>query len=191
MAIAQGIVQMQHSKSTGHGRIELVIGDIVNQQVDAIVNAANESLLGGGGVDGAIHRAAGPELIEACRQIPVAPDGRRCPTGEARTTPAFGLSADWVIHAVGPVYDEENSQESCRLLQAAYQASLTEARDHGCRRVAFPAISTGAYRFPLPPAAQIALSVAEDSLQCFGLPEQIVFVLFSQSDWDFFQAALK
>ena len=125
-------------------------------------------------MDGAIHRAAGPELLEACRQLPVDPDGRRCPTGEARTTPGFSLAADWVIHAVGPVYDENDHQESCRLLQAAYQASLAEARDRGCRRIAFPAISTGAYQFPLPPAARIAISVAEDSLQRFCSPEQVL-----------------
>ena len=113
------------------------------------------------------------------------------------TTPAasdcddgFGLAADWVIHTVGPVYDENDHQESCRLLQAAYQASLAEARDRGCRRIAFPAISTGAYQFPLPPAARIAISVAEDSLQRFCSPEQVLFVLFSQPDWDFFQTAL-
>ena len=190
LPLPRGILQMQHSKSTGHGTIQLVLGDIVDQQVDAIVNAANASLLGGGGVDGAIHRAAGPELLDACRQLAVDPDGRRCPTGEARTTPGFGLAAEWVIHAVGPVYDENDHQESCRLLQGAYQASLAEARDRGCQRIAFPAISTGAYQFPLLPAARIAISVAEDSLQHFCWPEQILFVLFSQSDWDFFQAAL-
>ena len=181
---------MQVSQATGNGSIELLLGDIVDQQVDAIVNAANTFLLGGGGVDGAIHEAAGPELLEACRKMPLDPQGQRCPTGEARTTPAFGLAADWVIHAVGPIYDENDHQGSCRQLQAAYEASLAEAGERGCRSIAFPAISTGAFQFPLESAAGVAISAARDFLDHSCRPERICFVLFNQLHWDIFQAAL-
>src|SRR5690348_15507490 len=122
--------------------------DITRLAVDAIVNAANERMLGGGGVDGAIHRAAGPRLLEACRAVPEIRPGVRCPTGEARITPAFDLPARHVIHTVGPVWSGGNSNED-ELLANCYRNSLALMLQHRLRSIAFPAISTGVYRFPL------------------------------------------
>jgi O-acetyl-ADP-ribose deacetylase (regulator of RNase III) len=131
-------------------RIEVIQADITTLPVDAIVNAANSSLLGGGGVDGAIHRAAGPRLLEATRQI------GGCPTGEARITPGFDLPAKWVIHAVGPVWQGGHAGED-DLLAGCYRESLKLASSVGARTIAFPAISTGAYGFPMERAARIAI----------------------------------
>jgi O-acetyl-ADP-ribose deacetylase (regulator of RNase III) len=134
-------------------------GDITKLPVDAIVNAANERMLGGGGVDGAIHRAAGPELLEACRAIELVEHGVRCPTGEARITPGFALPAAWVIHTVGPVY---RGPQSATLLSAAYRSALAIAGDKQLSSVAFPAISCGVYGYPLNDAAALALAACRD-----------------------------
>jgi O-acetyl-ADP-ribose deacetylase (regulator of RNase III) len=131
-----------------------VQGDITKISVDAIVNAANSSLLGGGGVDGAIHRAAGVELLTACEKL------RGCPAGDAKATPAFRLPAKWVFHAVGPVWHEGARGED-ELLAGCYARCMELARQHGVRSIAFPAISTGVYRFPLERAARIAVRTGE------------------------------
>ena len=135
--------------------IEIVEGDITRAEVDAIVNAANPKMLGGGGVDGAIHKAAGHRLLEECRKIkPV--NGIRCPFGSARITPPGNLRAKYVIHAVGPIYRKDSDSEA--VLKNTYQSIFTLASEHGCRSIAIPAISCGAYGFPVEQAAKIAIS---------------------------------
>ena len=136
--------------------ITTIQGDITTLAVDAIVNAANQQMLGGGGVDGAIHRAAGPELYEACLKVPEVRPGVRCPTGEARITPGFKLPAKFVIHTVGPVYYDGLHGEPEKLA-ACYRNSLALAEANGCRSIAFPCISTGVYGYPLEEAAKIAV----------------------------------
>ena len=167
----------------GSSRLELVEGDITKQEVDAIVNAANSSLLGGGGVDGAIHRAAGPELLEECRKI------GGCPTGEARITGAGRLPARYVIHAVGPVYRGGGHGEA-ELLASAYRHSLDLASTHGARSVAFPAISTGAYGYPMAEAARIALTTIRDYLIDHPEIEEVRMVLFGQPAFHTFARVL-
>jgi O-acetyl-ADP-ribose deacetylase (regulator of RNase III) len=137
-------------------RLEVITGDITRVEVDAIVNAANERMLGGGGVDGAIHAAAGSALLEACRAVPEVTPGVRCPTGEARLTPAFKLPARYVIHTVGPVWKGGGRGEP-ELLAACYRNSLRLAHEHGAESIAFPAISTGIYGYPLEAASDIAV----------------------------------
>jgi len=154
-------------------RIEIVEGDITQQKVDAIVNAANTSLLGGGGVDGAIHRAAGPELLEECRTL------GGCPTGEAKIAKGYNLPAKWVIHTVGPVWSGGGSNEDA-LLANCYRNSLKVAVENGIKTIAFPSISTGAYRFPLERATRIAVKEAMDFLEQEPSIEKVVFVCFGE-----------
>ncbi len=143
--------------------IKIVQGDITTLAVDAIVNAANQVMLGGGGVDGAIHRAAGPELYEACLKVPEVRPGVRCPTGEARITPGFKLPAKFVIHTVGPVYRDGLHGEPEKLA-ACYRNSLALAAENGCKSIAFPCISTGIYGYPIEDAAKIAVREVRDYL---------------------------
>ena len=158
-------------------RIAILQGDITKQQVDAIVNAANSSLLGGGGVDGAIHRAAGPELLEECRKL------GGCPTGEARITRGYRLPAKWVIHTVGPVWHSGNRGEP-ELLARCYRNSLALAVQHGVKTIAFPSISTGAYRYPIAAACRIALTETMNFLRTDTTLEKVIFVCFSSSDYE-------
>jgi O-acetyl-ADP-ribose deacetylase (regulator of RNase III) len=153
---------------------EAIQADITSLAVDAIVNAANESLLGGGGVDGAIHRAAGPALLAACRGLPPVRPGVRCPTGEARITPGFELPARWIIHTVGPVWHGGNHDEP-RLLAACYRSALALAAGHGIGRIAFPAISCGVYGYPAAAAVAIAVAAAQRWQVGGAEPRAIVF----------------
>ena len=165
--------------------ISVVRGDLTQQDVDAVVNAANERMLGGGGVDGAIHRAAGPELLEACRAVPEVSPGVRCPTGEARITPGFRLKARYVIHTVGPVYAGRSSD--AERLASAFRSSLQLAVENSLQTLAFPAISCGVYGYPADEAAVVAASVVSE--QDWDLVE-IRFVLFSDSVYDAFDSAM-
>lgn len=166
--------------------LELCQGDITLQEVDALVNAANSGLAGGGGVDGAIHRRGGPEIM---RQTGARyPQG--CPTGSAVITGAGDLSAQYVIHAVGPVWRDGNHDEP-RLLAGAYRRCLELAAEHGCRSVALPALSTGAYGYPLDLASGVALATAGEFLQEHALPELVRFVLFDAAALGAFEAALR
>jgi O-acetyl-ADP-ribose deacetylase (regulator of RNase III) len=168
-------------------RLELVRGDITTQQVDAIVNAANSSLLGGGGVDGAIHRAGGPQVLEECRAIRSARGP--LPTGEAVITSGGRLPARHVIHTVGPVWQGGQSGEP-ELLAACYRNSLALALRHGCPRVAFPSISTGVYGYPVEDAAPVALAAVREVLDRESALELVRFVLFSEADLRVYQQAL-
>jgi len=155
----------------GAPQIQILQGDITRQNVDAIVNAANSSLLGGGGVDGAIHRAAGPQLLEECRTL------GGCPTGEARVTRGYRLPARWVIHTVGPVWRDGRHDEE-RLLAECYRNCLGLAVRQSMRSIAFPAISTGVYGFPMPRACRIALRETTAFLATPGTLASVVFVCF-------------
>ena len=158
-------------------QIDVIRGDITTLDVGAIVNAANETLLGGGGVDGAIHRAAGPELLDACRQIPEVRPGVRCPTGEARITPGFQLPAEHVIHTVGPVWRGGGHGEP-ELLISCYRESLGLAERHGIISVAFPAISCGVYGYPIEAAAEIAVREVSEAVEASDVVERVLLVGF-------------
>jgi O-acetyl-ADP-ribose deacetylase (regulator of RNase III) len=179
------------SRSFGGSRIELVLGDIVAQEADAIVNAANTRLSGGGGVDGAIHRAAGKALKEECARLPADDEGRRCPTGEVRVTGAGRLRARHVIHAVGPFYNDRYADKAERQLRQVHENILAAAAQHSCRTIAVPAISTGAYRFPIDRAAAIAVETVAEELKKTKAPKVVRFVLFSRAHFEAFRPALE
>ena len=164
-------------------RIAVVEGDITQQRVDAIVNAANSTLLGGGGVDGAIHRAAGPELLAECRTL------GGCPTGQAKITRGYKLPAKWVIHTVGPVWHGGNHGED-ELLADCYRSCFALVEEHGIKTVAFPSISTGAYGFPMDRAARIAVLEAKDFLARNQSVEQVVLVCFGASALEIYREAM-
>jgi O-acetyl-ADP-ribose deacetylase (regulator of RNase III) len=164
--------------------IELIQADITKLPVDAIVNAANNSLMGGGGVDGAIHRAAGPLLKEACRLL------KGCATGQSKITPGFDLPATYVIHTVGPVWNNGTQNEES-LLASCYRTSLELALAHGIKTLAFPSISTGAYRFSFNKAARIAHSIISDFQARHTAIEKVYLVCFGEKDLEQYQHAIK
>jgi O-acetyl-ADP-ribose deacetylase (regulator of RNase III) len=170
----------------GEARIELLVGDITRQDVDAIVNAANERLAGGGGVDGAIHRAAGPALMRETSRL--YPDG--CPTGHAVATSGGNLAARHVFHAIGPVWRGGRRGEP-ELLAGCYRRCLELAIEHDCESIAFPAISTGVYGYPMDLAAQTALAAARDFLAARGRPSLVRFVLFSEGAYGAFARTIE
>jgi O-acetyl-ADP-ribose deacetylase (regulator of RNase III) len=164
--------------------LEVVLGDITGQKVDAIVNAANTSLLGGGGVDRAIHRAAGRELLDECRTL------GGCPTGEARITKGYRLSAKYVIHTVGPVWRGGEKGED-DLLRSCYSNALKLADANGVRTIAFPAISTGAYGFPTNRASKIAVASVREYMKTAQNVEKVIFVCFTPSDYALYRSEIE
>lgn len=165
------------------GTMKIAVADLTTLAVDAIVNAANTSLRGGGGVDGAIHRAAGPELLEACREL------NGCATGDAKITPGFRLPAKWVVHTPGPVWRGGNHGEPERLA-SCYRRSLALAAEKGVKTIAFPCISTGIYGFPAEKAAQIAVSAVREALEGLSEPMDVIFCCFSVENADIYHKLL-
>lgn len=172
------------------GRIDIIRADITTLDVDAIVNAANQRLLGGGGVDGAIHRRAGPGLLEECRAIPEVRPGVRCPTGEARITRGHGLRARHVIHTVGPVWSGGDADED-DLLAACYRSSLSLAAAHGLLSIAFPAISTGVYGFPADRAAAVAVREMRGASARHRVIERIVACCFDEEAVEIYRGLIE
>lgn len=164
-------------------RIKLIKGDITKIKVEAIVNAANRSLLGGGGVDGAIHRAAGPQLLEECKTL------NGCKTGEAKITKGYLLPAKFIIHTVGPVWNGGNNNEK-ELLANCYKNSLQLANENNCKSVAFPNISTGVYRFPKELAAEIAIRKVQSFLEKKSCPKEIIFTIFDEENYNLYSRIL-
>jgi O-acetyl-ADP-ribose deacetylase (regulator of RNase III) len=171
-------------------QLEAIEADITTLEVDAIVNAANERMLGGGGVDGAIHRAAGPRLLEACRALPELRPGVRCPTGAARLTEAFDLPAKYVIHTVGPVWHGGRSGEE-ELLASCYRSSLKLAAENNVKGIAFPAISTGVYGYPLDRATEIAVREVRGFLERDAAIRKVIFACFGRAALEMYQRTLQ
>ncbi len=167
----------------GRGDVRLVIGDITSLNTDAIVNAANSSLMGGGGVDGAIHRRGGPKILEECKKIRATEWPQGLPSGKAVITSAGNLKARYVIHTVGPIWSGGNCGEN-EILSKAYQNSLKLAVSKGLKTIAFPSISTGAYRYPIEIASQIALKTVKDFLEKENQLDEVTFVLFSENAFE-------
>ena len=164
-------------------KIHLIKADITKLEVDVIVNAANRTLLGGGGVDGAIHRAAGKELLEACRTL------NGCETGSAKITKGYNLPAKFIIHTVGPVWHGGNNNEDV-LLKSCYNTSLNLASENNCKSIAFPNVSTGVYRFPKERAATIAINAVNDFLKEHNLPQEVYFVCFDEENYNIYKKIL-
>jgi O-acetyl-ADP-ribose deacetylase (regulator of RNase III) len=173
-------------KTIGKTKLNLIQGDITLQETEAIVNAANTSLLGGGGVDGAIHRAGGPKILEECKVIRAKQES--CPTGEAVITSGGNMATKYVIHTVGPVWSGGNRNEG-QLLRNAYYNSLNLAKENGIKSISFPSISTGVYRFPIDKAARIALTTVKEFIQEYNFVE-VRFVLFSEKDLQVYEKKL-
>ncbi len=164
-------------------KIEVILGDITKVKVDGIVNAANRSLLGGGGVDGAIHRAAGPGLLDECKRL------NGCETGDAKITKGYNLDAKYVIHTVGPVWYGGANDEH-QLLASCYQNSLKLAKEHKLKSVAFPGISTGVYGFPKDQAALIAVTETKRFMEKNSYPEKVSFIAFDEENYELYQSLL-
>lgn len=182
--------QERYEFQIGRAKILLVQGDITEMETDAIVNTANPSLMGGGGVDGAIHRKGGPKILEECKRIRATEWPNGLPTGKAVITTGGNLKAKYVIHTVGPVWHGGKSGEA-ELLAEAYQNSLKLAASKGLKTIAFPSISTGAYGYPIEKACRIALSTVKEFLEKEDKLEEVILVLFTKNDFEIYKEAAK